>query len=102
MKKLIIILLTFFLYWNTNAFTWDLVEIKNETFIELDYSIYDYDLQINEYSSWSLSLISPDYTKELWDISKLLFQIKILLLIIWFFSLLFVFYTLINDLLWKK
>lgn len=111
MKKLLFLLFFFFWINSAFAFSWDtsqtftgeLIVSDVQTFIDLDLQKFDYQLTLTwvTTSSWVIEYF-PDYSKQFSDTNKLLFQIEVLLLIIWFFILLFVFTSIINDLIWKK
>ena len=89
--------------WENDIYTGALIPSVSETFVDLDYSNYNYTLSYTWITTGSWIIENyPDYTKEFSDTNKLLFQIELLLFIIWFFVLLFIFYFFITDLLWKK
>jgi len=69
-----------------------------QSFIELDFSELSYEDQF--IGNGSGSFIS--YTKILEDQNRILYQILYVLVAHIFFSLIWIFYTFINDLLWKK
>lgn len=94
---------TFASSWETQTwtvFSWSVIfqdvnydSLKND--LETEILSFDYNSII-----WDYQTIS--YKKDLEDIKNILYQILILLFFVWFFHLMWLFYTFFNDILWKK
>lgn len=53
--------------------------------------------------NWQIKyLYIPDYYHDLKDIKIMLYQITLIVFWVWFFFLSWIFYSFLNDLLWKK
>ena len=74
----------------------------SQTFIDLDLSDFDYQSKIVTIPSFSGATHLVDNSIPFSNIAKILYEIKIILMINWLFLLIFVIYSIINDLLWKR
>lgn len=88
----------------TNTHTWESNAFDYSTFFfkDLDYSkisIENEPVSLQQYA-WYNNVF--DYTKQLNMQNVLLYNILILLFILWIFQIVWVFYPIINDFLWKN
>ena len=74
----------------------------SQTFIDLDLSSYEYKPSLISANTFTWETVMIDYTTEFSNINKNLYEIKIILMIIGLFSMMWIFYTIMNDLLWKS
>ncbi len=74
--------------------TWSLIN----SFVEIDFSEITYDNTV--VTTWTGETIS--YTSIFQDTNRLLYQILYVLTTLTFFMSIWIFYTFINDLLWKR
>lgn len=74
-----------------------LVPSFEQTFSDIDISYFHWYDQVVFTETWSL-----DYSLQISDWLVILYEIKVLLMMLVFFVLMWIFYTFINDLLWKN
>lgn len=74
----------------------------SQSFLDLDLSSFNYEPEVLLIPDpdWATPMIN--YSKQFENTNKILYEIKILLMVLWLFHLFWIFYTIINDLLWKK
>jgi len=68
------------------------------SFVEIDFSSLTYEDEFISNGSWTFI----SYTKQLQDQNRILYQILYLLTAYVFFMFIWIFYSFINDLLWKR
>ncbi len=74
----------------------------SQTFIDLDLTSFDYKPQLISANVMTGEVVMIDYSIPLSNMNKNLYEIKILVMIIGLFHLMWIFYTYKNDLLWKS
>lgn len=85
---------------NSYFFSWTTVfdDIKKESFYVKKELITH---QVTDW--WNISYYyTYDYSQDFADIKHILFQILIVIVFVWFFFLIWIFISIINDLWWKK
>jgi hypothetical protein len=98
------IIVLFLLFPDCFASSWELYFSWTQIFNDVDYSSFKRelkleDLQINS-SSWTYQSIN--YKEDFNDLKEIQYQILLIHFFVWFFHLMWIFYTFKNDLLWKK
>jgi hypothetical protein len=89
--------------WNMIIWTWSVFNLYSSWTININTWSSSNNNTNYTYSWWLNNIFSQDLDLSTYDeINKNLVEIKILLIIIWFFYLFNTFYFLIQDLLWKK
>lgn len=84
---------------NPWSWTWQIFFSNPILFDDLDLDSFDYETSVIQYPDWTYWV---DNTKQLSDITKILYQLLIVSLVFYWFMMLWINYSFINDLLWKK
>ena len=106
----IILLFTVLFFWKFTSYadtgSWDLFFSWTTFFSDINYDSFKNEIEKEvlsiDYNGIIWDFETINYSQDLSDIKNILFQIFLVNMIVWFFVLFWVFYSITNDLLWKK